>query len=613
MKKNYRLLPALLVFLVTITCSYDRDGTDIHFVIGVAQANLSEPWREVMNAEILEAARAFPGVRIVFTNAGNRWEKQEEDIRKLMQSGIDLLIVSPVESREIAAAIREAHSSMPVVVLDKSIEGYDYSLFIGADNHLVGKQAARFVKQYIGAGEGKVIEITGSADSLPVAERMQGFREELEGSENIILAASFSADWLRDRAQDITLEKLDIFKDSTIIFAHNDAMAFGVHRALMEAGITGKAIIGIDGLSGAEGGLALVEDGILEATITCPTGGKEALIRSMDILQNRDGLPKKIFLRSSLITRRILDEKKSSIPRISTRTPDAPIVLGYAQTGRESAWREANTESIINAAKDAGITLLFRDADLDQENQIVAIREFITAGVDVIAFSPLVESGWDEVLNEAKAAGIPVICSDRTVAVADETLVTTYLVADFLEEGRRAAQWVLDVTLGNNDVRIAEIRGLPGSAPAIGREKGFAEIISRSDAHAVIDSDSGDFIDNLGYSVMARFLVRHERIDVVFAHNDDMALGAIRAIEEAGLNPGVDILVVSIDGVRAAFQAMVKGKLNCSVECSPLLGPQLMKAVIDYVNGEELPLRINTEEGVFPMETARKYISSRLY
>ena len=164
MKKFFRLLPALLVLLVTITCSNERDGTDIHFVIGVAQANLSEPWREVMNAEILEAARTFPGVRIVFTNAGNRWEKQEEDIRKLMQAGIDLLIVSPVESREIAAAIREAHSRMPVVVLDKAIEGYDYSLFIGADNHLVGKQAARFVKQYIGAGAGKVIEITGSAE-----------------------------------------------------------------------------------------------------------------------------------------------------------------------------------------------------------------------------------------------------------------------------------------------------------------------------------------------------------------------------------------------------------------------------------------------------------------
>jgi galactofuranose transport system substrate-binding protein len=604
---------ALILPLLAYACFYGRDATDINFVIGVAQANLSEPWREVMNAEILEAASTYPGVRIIFTNAGNRWEKQEEDIRKLMQSGVDLLIVSPVESREIAPAIREAYARKPVIILDKAIEGYDYTLYVGADNYLVGKQAARFVKQYFEGGEGSVIEITGSADSLPVTERMRGFREELEGSGNIKLAASFSADWLRDRAQDITEEYLALFRDSAFIFAHNDAMAYGIHRGLAEAGITGKAILGIDGLSGPEGGLALVEDGILEATITCPTGGKEALIRAMDILQRRDGLPKKIFLRSSLITRQILAEKRASTPRVLSRRPDAPIVLGYAQTGRESAWREANTKSIISAAKESGVTLLFRDAGLIQANQIAAIREFIRAGVDVIAFSPLVENGWDEVLYEAKAAGIPVICSDRSVAVADETLVTTYLVADFIEEGRRAAQWVLDNTRAETEVRIVEIKGLVGSAPTIGREKGFAQVIGRSAAHAIIDSEVGDFIDDLGYSAMTQLLLRHGRIDVVYAHNDDMALGAIRAIKEFGLKPGKDILIVSIDGVKAAFQAMVKGELNCSVECSPLLGPQLMKAVIDYVNGEDLPLRINTAEGVFPSDRAKELIASRPY
>jgi simple sugar transport system substrate-binding protein len=199
------------------------------------------------------------------------------------------------------------------------------------------------------------------------------------------------------------------------------------------------------------------------------------------------------------------------------------------------------------------------------------------------------------------------------VEVADETLVTTYLVADFLEEGRRAAGWLIDETAGRKDVRIVEIAGLLGSTPAIDRARGFADFIDRYDSHRIIDSEPGDFIENLGYNVMTRFLLRHDRIDVVYAHNDDMALGAIRAIEESGLQPGKDILLVSIDGVKAAFQAMKKGKLNCTVECSPLLGPQLMKAVQDYVNGEELPLRINTEEGVFPMEVARDYINSRPY
>ena len=601
-----------LLFLLA-GCSFERDVTDISFVIGVAQANLSEPWREVMNSEILETAKTYPGVKIVFTNAGDSREKQEADIDKLIRSGIDLLIVSPVESREIAPAIRDTYELMPVIVLDKAIEGYDYSLFIGADNHLVGTQAARFVREYIGEENGTVIEITGSADSLPVTQRMHGFREELRESENIKLAGSFSADWLRDMAEDIANNHLDLFAASDVIFAHNDAMALGVYRALAEVGITNKAIIGIDGLTGAEGGIALVEAGVLKATITCPTGGREAVNRAMDILQERDGLPKKIFLRSSLITRSILAERDSVPERNAGRSPDDPVVLGFAQLGKEGAWREANTKSIISAAKRSGITLLFEDAELSQKKQIDAIRSFIDAGVDVIAFSPIVETGWDEVLHEAKAAGIPVICSDRTVKVADETLVTTYLVADFIEEGRRAAQWLLEETQDESDVRIVEIGGFPGSAPAIDRRKGFAEIIDRSASHTIIDSAPGDFIENLGYNVMTQFLVRHEDIDVVYAHNDDMALGAIRAIEEAGLEPGKDILIVSIDGVKAAFQAMTKGKLNCTVECSPLLGPQLMKAVIDYVNGEELPLRINTEEGVFPMEVARDFISSRPY
>ena len=611
----WRALTAVVAVagLLMASCSNSRDATDLRLVIGVAQANLSEPWREVMNAEILETASDYPGVRIVFTNAGDSRATQESDIDKLMRSGIDLLIVSPVESQEMTPAIREAYAVIPVIVLDKAVEGYDYSLFVGVDNHLVGRQAARFVREYVGETRGKVIEITGSAESLPVTERMAGFREEIRESDNIELLKSFSADWLRDRAEDIASEHLDLFKDATVIFAHNDAMAYGVYLALAAAGMGDKPIIGIDGLTGPEGGIALVEEGVLEATITCPTGGKEAVHRAMDILEGRDGLPKKIFLRSSLITRPILADLSASSPFNDDRDPEDPIVLGFAQLGKEGAWRDANTQSIISAAEESGVTLLFRDAELDQAMQIEHIRSFIDAGVDVIAFSPIVETGWDDVLHEAKAAGIPVICSDRTVEVADETLVTTYLVADFLEEGRRAAQWLMEATDGRTDVRIVEIRGTPGSAPAIDRQQGFAEIIERSPSHAIIDSASGSFIENLGYDVMTRFLVRNDRIDVVYAHNDDMALGAIRAIEESGLEPGRDVLLVSIDAVRAAFEAMIQGKLNCTVECSPLLGPQLMKAVIDYVNGEELPMRINTEEGVFLMEVARQFVSSRPY
>ncbi len=610
MKKIFfTTLLAALLFFPFLGCR--KEHTDIEFLIGVAQANLSEPWREVMNAEIQNTAHSYSGVRVVFTNAADNWERQTADIDKLIRLGIDLLIVSPVESREITPAIRTAHKEVPVIVIDKAIEGYDYTLFIGVDNDLVGRQAGRYVCEYIGKEPGRVVEVTGSSESLPVIERKAGFRKALDGFPNIELAGSFDAAWHRDQAEDLARQERDVFTRASIIFAHNDAMALGIYRAL--AGEKHIPIIGIDGLTGPEGGLALVESGILDATIICPTGGKEAVHRAMDILQKRDGLPKKIFLRSSLVTRQILQENHDQSLRQSVRSSGKPPTLGFAQTGRESAWREANTKSIISAAKQSGVELLFENAELNQQKQIDAIRSFIDAGVDVIAFSPLVSTGWDEVLEEARRAGIPVICSDRTVKVADETLVTTYLVADFIEEGRRAAQWLLEETAEKEKICIVEIAGLPGSTPAIDRQKGFADVINRSARHSIIDSESGDFIGNLGYEVMKQFLKRHSKIDAVYAHNDDMALGAVRAIEEAGLKPGSDILLVSIDGVKAAFQAMKKGKLNCSVECSPLLGPQLMKAVLDYVHGEELPLRINTEEGVFPRELAKEYLPSRQY
>ncbi|HEX3479020.1 MAG TPA: ABC transporter substrate-binding protein [Kofleriaceae bacterium] len=294
---------------------------------------------------------------------------------------------------------------------------------------------------------------------------------------------------------------------------------------------------------------------------------------------------------------------------------DKKITLGFAQIGAESEWRTANTKSIKEAADAAGINLKFSDAQQKQENQIKAIRSFIAQKVDVIAFSPVVETGWEPVLKEAKAAKIPVILTDRAVSAKDDTLWVTFMGSDFVEEGRRAANWLVDKTKDNpGPINIVELQGTVGSAPAIDRKKGFEEIIKDKPKFKVIRSQTGDFTRAKGKEVMEAFLkAEGKKINVLFAHNDDMAIGAIQAIEEAGLKPGKDILIVSIDGVKGAFQAMMAGKLNCSVECSPLLGPQLMAAVKDLVAGKTLPKRIVTKEGVFPMETAAKEFPNRKY
>lgn len=296
---------------------------------------------------------------------------------------------------------------------------------------------------------------------------------------------------------------------------------------------------------------------------------------------------------------------------------DAPagkrIRVGFAQIGAESDWRRANTESIRTEAAARGIELKFSDAQQKQENQIKAIRAFIAQGVDVIALPPVVETGWEPVLKECKRAGIPVILTDRAVATDDPSLYVTFIGADFVEEGRQAANWVVRAV--GTTANIAELQGTPGSAPAIDRKKGFEEVVRRHPGLKIIKSQSGEFTRAKGKEVMETFLKSPEgrQINVLFAHNDDMALGAIQAIEEAGLKPGVDIKIVSIDGVRPAFEAMVAGKLNCTVECTPLLGPQLFDAVEAIVAKKEVPRRIVTPARVFEQADAAAALKDRKY
>jgi len=302
---------------------------------------------------------------------------------------------------------------------------------------------------------------------------------------------------------------------------------------------------------------------------------------------------------------------------------DKKILMGFSQIGAESAWRVANTDSIKAEGEKRSecFELKFSDAQQKQENQIKAIRSFIAQGVDVIAFSPVVESGFEAVLQEAKKAGIPVILSDRQVDVEDDSLWVTFMGSDFVEEGRRSAQWLVEnyekvkrADKSMDEVNIVELVGTVGSGPANDRYDGFREVLKDYPNFKILATQSADFTRAKGKEVMEAFLKAHgDKIDVLYGHNDDSALGAIQSIEEAGYKPGVDIIVVSIDAVRGAFEAMVEGKLNVTVECSPLLGPQMFDAAEDLMQGKKIPRRIVTQEGVFPMEVAEEVLPTRKY
>lgn len=293
---------------------------------------------------------------------------------------------------------------------------------------------------------------------------------------------------------------------------------------------------------------------------------------------------------------------------------DDQIVLGFSQVGAESGWRTANTKSIQESAAEAGIELKFADAQQKQENQIKAIRNFIAQRVDVIAFSPVVESGWDTVLKEAKDAEIPVILTDRAVDSQDETLYETFIGSDFVLEGRLSGEWLVEEFADEpGPVRIVELQGTTGSAPANDRKQGFGEAIAADPKFEIIASQTGEFTRAKGKEVMEAFLQAHDDIDVLFAHNDDMGLGAIEAIEAAGLVPGQDITIITIDAVRDGMQALADGKINFIAECSPLLGPQLMELVEQVHAGESVPKRVVTEETTFTQEQAKEALPTREY
>jgi galactofuranose transport system substrate-binding protein len=289
------------------------------------------------------------------------------------------------------------------------------------------------------------------------------------------------------------------------------------------------------------------------------------------------------------------------------------ITVGFSQVGSESGWRAANTKDIQDTLTTAnGFDLKFSDAQQKQENQIQAIRTYIAQGVDVIAFSPVVESGWDAVLEEAKAAKIPVVLTDRAVDSKDTSLYVTFLGSDFIKEGKAAGDWAVK-EFGDKPTNIVELQGTTGSAPANDRMAGFKQAIGSHANLKIIASQTGNFTRSEGKTVMEGFLQANPSIDLVFAHNDDMGLGAIEAIEAAGKVPGKDIKIVSVDAVHDGMQALADGKINFIAECSPLLGQQLADVVKQVMAGKTPEKRIITTETTFTQEQAKAALPTRKY
>jgi galactofuranose transport system substrate-binding protein len=288
------------------------------------------------------------------------------------------------------------------------------------------------------------------------------------------------------------------------------------------------------------------------------------------------------------------------------------LVIGFSQIDNQNPWRLAETESVKSEAAKRGYELKYADAQAVQENQIKTLRSFIAQKVDGILLAPKTETGWEPVLREAKAAKIPVVLLDRNIKVDDPSLFVTFIGSDFVFEGEEAAKQMIKDK--GEKLRIAELQGQPGADPTIQRAKGFRNVIEKHPGIEIILSQTGEFNRIQGKQVMEAFLkAKGKEIDVVYAHNDDMAIGAIQAIKEYGLVPGKDIYLISIDAVRDAFTAMLAGELNCTVECTPLLGPKGFDAIEAALRGETVEKWVKSEDRVFPMSMAKAEMPNRKY
>ncbi len=292
---------------------------------------------------------------------------------------------------------------------------------------------------------------------------------------------------------------------------------------------------------------------------------------------------------------------------LSVFTGASAITIAFSQIGQESDWRTANTDSVSNAIKAEGWDYVYDDAQQKQENQVKALRNFISQNVDYILFTGVVSTGWDEVLKEVNEAEIPLVLLDRMPDNINDIQYAAAFGGDFVEEGRRMALWTANYVkkLGreNEELNVVILEGTTGADAATGRQEGINEILKDYPNLKVIASQTGNFTRAEGQAVMESFLKAHDKIDVLLAHNDDMALGAIESIKAAGKEPGKDIIIVGCDAPKTAFDAVIAGEMNATIECTPLYGPFVVDALKKLIAGEELGREvIHPEESCFDAE-----------
>ncbi len=597
---------AALCFLAG--CGRTRD-TEVTRLIGVSLANQTDEWRSVLKEELQDEADQYEGVELIFLDAGDDVEKQMSDLNELVGYGAELLIVSPVDVESLIAPVEQMYyDGVPILLLDRAVKGFDYTCFFGVDDKILARKEAAALPLVTGKAPGEATTVLNIImDNYTGRQRAQLFRNAV--ADNTEVRQIIVVSGTRDATEDTLLERPSLLDGVDIIITQNDYMAQGAARACDALGMGDIRIMGCDGFSGENGGIEMVREGIIDATIVCPTGGREAISYAVNYFDGMTDGPKQINLRNVLVTADNADGyvKESDDHRIMDISS-----VGYVQIDEDTGFRRANTDSYLSAAAEHGIMLDIVECRTVEE-QFSAFERFLESDMDAIILSPIVEDGWKDLFEKARQKGVPVILSDREVNL-DDDLYTAFVGADFLEEGARCMRWIEDNMQGEQDVRILELAGTRNSSPAIGRGMGFRDMMRGRSGYTIVASLVGDFSREKGYSIIKDYLDDHGRdFDVIFCHNDDMMLGAVEAIREAGLEPGSDIKLLSIDGTKDALLALQSGEANFVAECTPLLGENAMRAIEELRKGEEVPVRVISSEGTFDEDVPDTVLRNRKY
>jgi simple sugar transport system substrate-binding protein len=554
----------------------------VKFLIGVSQANLSEPWRISMTDEIQRQAGLHPELRIIVADASDSLGKQIGDVEKFEGLGVDLLIISPLESEALTPTVTRVFQSIPVIVLNRSVANYDYTLFIGPDNARIGQEAGRFVARTLQNTGGEVLEVLGRSGSPPTLERAQSFRQEIARNPLIRLQSAVLANWLRDGAEDLVLERLKVDAPPRVIFAHNDAMAYGAWMAAEKLGLSRKiTFLGVDGLPGPRGGLELLRSGVLDGTFVSPTGGKEAVEFALALLRHQGEQPKKVILGTRFLTRNDLEAAPVPASGLGPRS-----VAFLPSTGGDG-WSQRVRSSAEKALAAGGWSL----------SVLTGTEPTLPAGLDAVVVDAS-DSGVDDrrhreaIEASARARNLPLFRLGPQPPAGDDSGWTLALGPDPLEEGRRAGRWLA----GEGSRRILELTGPAGSAATRDRSQGLVQGVAERGSGLVTATVATEGTRAAGRAAVAKALAEGLSFDAVFAHTDELTLGAADALKDK--TAAAKVAIAGVGAGTDALAALKAGLVGCLIRSPTDLGPLLRSDIVRSLDDRGVSRRLVTSHDV---------------